>query len=274
MRAVRAACSAAMVCGAIHIGGSVIVPGAAVAAQAPIADVLLSDVGSGFTLTSEKPGNLDSLTRMYTSEHASLALNGFTITDPPGVRTMFQVFSAKTPGFEVVPEPSLDLAVWLVRSGVKLGDGEASLIFAARDHIFGFTLTTDGASSLDPVPFVRELADRQIAAAGRLSAATPATAGQPTKADDEIVAMLPTEAPAGYALTTSATVTGNDELQHTADVDREVVDFLNKHSSTTVRIWTDDSGDLVGAVSVTKFPYDTFAAASFDRSKHPSTADA
>ena len=261
-----------MVCGAILIG-SVIVPAMAVADQAPIGDVLLSDVGSGFTLATDKPGSFDSLIRTFTSEHATLVLNGFTITDPPGVRTMFQVFSGKTAGFEVVPEPSLDLAVWLVPNGVKLGDGEASLIFAARDHIFGFALTTDGASSLDPVPFVRALADRQIAVVGRLPAATPATGGQLTKADNEVVAMLPTEAPAGYGLTTSATITGTDELQNTADVRRDVVDFLNQHSATAVRVWTDDSGGLTGAVSVTKYPYDIFAAASLDESKHRSNAD-
>ncbi|MEY2443684.1 MAG: hypothetical protein QOE00_264 [Ilumatobacteraceae bacterium] len=269
MRAVR---SAAIVCGAV-LFGSIIVPAAAVRAVAPIGDVLLSDVGSGFTVTGEKPGALDSLSRSFTSDHASLDLTGYTITDPPGVRTAFQVFSAKSPDFEVVPEPSLDLAVWFVPTGVKLGEGLTSLIFAAHGHIFMFSLTTDGASNLDTVPFVLALANRQIAAAGGPPPAATAVGGPRTKADDAVVAMLPAEAPAGYGLTTSVTVTGTDELQRTDEVQRAVVDFLNQHSATAVRVWSDDSGALLAAVSVTKYPYDIFAAASLGASTHTTSAD-
>ncbi|HEX2786260.1 MAG TPA: hypothetical protein VHN36_21980, partial [Ilumatobacteraceae bacterium] len=268
----RAGRLAATLCGAV-LFGSVIAPGLAVLAVPPAGDVLLSDVGSGFTVVGEKPGSLDSLTRSFANEHARLDLQGFAITDPPGVRSLFQVFFADNPDFTVSAEPSLELASWFVPTGMTLGDGFASLIFAARDHIFIFTLTTDGASNLDPVSFVLDLAGRQIAAAGGPPAPATVRGSEQTEADKAVVAMLPTDAPAGYGLTTSATVTGIDELRGTTDVQKEVVDFLHQHASSAARIWSDDTGQLRGAVSVTRYPYDIFAAASLNAAAHPKNAD-
>ena len=233
----------------------------------------MSDVGPDFSLVSEKPGTLDSLTRTFTSAHDHLDLNGFSITDPPGVRSVFQVFSASNANFSVVPEPSLALAAWFVPTGFELGDGFASLIFAARDHLFIFTLTTDGAGDIDPVSFVRGLADRQIAAAGGEPPPAETPDGPSTAADNEVVAMLPVEPPAEYGLTSSATVAGADELKGTEGVQSEVVDFLNEHAPTAARVWSDDNGELLGAVSLTKYPYDIFAAASVGEAARTATAD-
>lgn len=269
----RGARSAAKLCGAV-LFGSVILPSPAILAVAPaVGDLLLSDVGSGFTLVDEKPGPLESLTRTFESDGARLVLDGFVVTDPPGVRQMFQLFSADNADFEVVDEPSLDLAAWFVPAGFELGVGFASLIFAARDHLFIFTLTTDGASNVDPLSFVRELADLQIAAAGGPPSPDETAGGELTVADQEVVAILPAEAPAGYGLTTSATVAGSDDLKGTDGVQSEVIDFLNEHSTTAVRVWSDDAGELLGAVSVTRYPYDIFAAASLGEVAHPTTAD-
>ena len=163
VRAVRAARAAAIVGGVILLS-SVNVSSARVLAAPAVADVLLSDVGPGFTLVSETPGALDSLARTFESEHARLDLNAFPVTDPPGVRQLFQVFSSSNSSFTVVPEPSLALAVWLVPAGSELGDGFASLVFASRDYIFAFAVAIDPASDIDPVSFVRALADRQLAA--------------------------------------------------------------------------------------------------------------
>jgi hypothetical protein len=269
---VRAVRSAAILCGAV-LFGSVIVSATTALAVPPIGDVLLSDVGSGFTLVDEKPGSLDSLTRVFQGDHARLDADGFAVTDPPGVRQMFQVFSADNADFEVIEEPSLELAAWFVPAGFELGEGFASLIFAARDHIFIFTVTTDSASNVDPVSFVRGLADRQIAAAGGPPTPDETAGREPTAADKAVVAMLPGAPPAEYGLTSSATVTGSDELQGTGDVQREVADFLNDHSTTAVRVWSDDTGQLLAAVSVTRYPYDIFAAASLHEATHPANAD-
>jgi hypothetical protein len=268
---VSAARLAAIVGGAVLLG-TVVLPSATVLAIPPASEVLLTDVGSEFTLAGEKPGSLDSLTRSFTSEHENLDLEGFAVTDPPGVRSMFQVFSGDNADFKVVPEPSLDLAAWLVPAGMELGSGFASLVFAARDHLFIFTVTTDTASTIDPVSFVRDLADRQIAAAGGPPAAVT-RGGEQTAADKEVVAMLPAQPPDGYGLTTSATVSGIDELKGTDDVQSDVVDFLNQHSASATRVWSDDSGQLLGAVSVTRYPYDIFAAASLGEAAHSTKAD-
>ncbi len=267
-----AARSAAIVFGAVLVG-SVIVAHPTVGAVPAVGEVLLSDVGSDFTLVGEKPGPLESLTRTFESDHARVDLDGFAVTDPPGVRQMFQVFSGDNPDFAVVDEPSLDIAAWFVPAGFEHGDGFASLIFAARDHIFIFTLTTDSASDLDPVLFVRGLADRQIAAAGGPPPPDETTGGELTAAESEVVAMLPAEPPAVYGLTSSATITGNDELRGVDDIQNEVADFLSENAFTATRVWSDDTGQLLGAVSVTKYPYDIFAAASLGESTHPSRAD-
>ena len=58
------------------------------------------------------------------------------------------------------------------------------------------------------------------------------------------------------------TAAGDDELSAEDDVDVGVVDFLNANSVTATRVWSTDDGQLLGAVSITRFPYDIFAAAS------------
>ena len=40
--------------------------------------------------------------------------------------------------------------------------------------------------------------------------------------------------------------------------------FLNDHSRTTVRVWADVDRELTAAVSITKYPYEVFAAAALD----------
>jgi hypothetical protein len=242
-------------------------------ATSPVGDVLLSDAGAGFTLVSEKPGNADSLARTFKSDHANLDLNAIPVSDPPGVRSLFQVLSSANTIFTVVPEPSMALAAWFVPTGSTLGAGFASLIFASRDYIFVFTLTIDTTSDIDPVSFVRGLADRQLAADGGLAPVETSTGGQPTADDNEVVKLLPAEPPAVYGMTSSATVAGDDELRGTEGVQSDVVDFLNRHAPTAARVWSDETGDLLAAVSVTKYPYDIFAAASLGEAAHPSGSD-
>lgn len=268
----RAARLAATVCGVVLLW-SVNVSSASVLAAPAAADVLLSDVGPGFTLVSEKPGTLESLMRTFESEHAHLDLNAFSVTDPPGVRQLFQVFSTNNANFTVIPEPSLALAAWFVPAGLELGDGFASLIFAARDYIFVFTLGIDTASDIDPVSFVRGLADRQLATDGGLPPVDESVGRKRTASDDAVVALLPAQPPAVYGLTSSTTVAGPDELKAIDHVDSAVVDFLNENAPTAARVWSNDTGDLLGAVSITKYPYDIFAAAALGEAAHPSASD-
>jgi len=250
-----------------------VVAPASLDAATPINKVLLSDPGAGFTLVDETPGNAGSLTRTYQADHANLILNGFPITDPPGVGTMFQVFSGASSDFSVVDEPSFALAKWFVPAGTTLGNGFASLVFASEHDIFVFTMTVDAASGIEPLSFVRDLARRQIEAAGGPPTDATKKASQPAEGDSELIALLPTDVPPEFGLNTSATVSGNDELTAAEGVQAGIADFLNKHSRTVARVWTDDTGDLQAAVSVTKYPYDIFAAASVDHAKHSDSAE-
>ncbi|HSB85060.1 MAG TPA: hypothetical protein VLD86_02065, partial [Ilumatobacteraceae bacterium] len=99
------------------------------------------------------------------------------------------------------------------------------------------------------------------------------TGGQRSADDEAVVALLPANPPSVYAMTSSATAVGNDELKGTDGVQIEVADFLNNHARTAMRVWANDVGDLLAAVSVTKFPYDIFAAAALGEAAHPPTYD-
>ncbi len=96
--------------------------------------------------SSETPNTTgpESLTRQFDHEHAIVELTVIPVTTPPGVRDVFGLFSAADGGFDSVPEPALDLAGWLVSPGSQVGDnGDATLVFASRDHVFVFAMFTD-----------------------------------------------------------------------------------------------------------------------------------
>ncbi|HEX4982768.1 MAG TPA: hypothetical protein VFV63_13775, partial [Ilumatobacteraceae bacterium] len=234
--------------GTMVVGGMGFVALPSAAAAPPDAGaVLLSDVGSGFTLANEVANTTgpDSLTRRFEHENALLDLTVIPVTTPPGVRDLFGIFtSAAGDGFESVPEPSLDLAGWLVAPGSQVGDkGDASLVFASRDHLFVFALFTDESAGIDAPGFVRQLAQRQVEVAG--GPPTPIDPSRDRGGDDELVALLPANPPAEYGLTSSATVTGTDELPVEDELKREVVDFLNNNSATATRVWSDPEGELL-----------------------------
>ena len=232
------------------------------AQEAPIEDVMLAEVGPDWTLVEEGFGRGGQFTRSFRSDHANLALTGFAVTTPPGVRTMFQMLSTAT-GFDSVPEGSLELAAWLVPDGSQLdSDTFGWLAFASRDHFFSATVQTDGTGAVEPLAFLRDLAQRQIeAAGGSPPSEDPATAAV-TEAESELIAMLPEAPPDGYGLNFSSTAAGNDEQTTEDAVDSSAADFLDKNSATATRVWVSDTGDLAGAVSITRYPYDIFAAAS------------
>ena len=212
----------------------------------------------------------ESLTRQFDHDNTIVQLTVIPVTTPPGVRDVFSLFSSAGGGFDSVPEPALDLAGWLVSPGSQVGDnGNTTLVFASRDHVFIFAMFTDEAAGIDAPAFVLDLAGRQVEAAG--GPPPPLNTSRDTSHDDEVTALLPAEPPAEYNLTSSATVTGSDELPVDDEVQSEVVDFLNEHSVTATRVWSDDTGDLLAAVSVTRYPYGIFAASSSASSSTPTT---
>ncbi|MGH9135066.1 MAG: hypothetical protein ACRDZZ_14100, partial [Ilumatobacteraceae bacterium] len=154
--------------------------------------------------------------------------------------------------------------VWFVPAGSRVGDDDfAALAFASRDHVFNFTLFGDGTGTLDAPALVLQLAQRQVDAAGGPPAPIdPDHAAVRDRAENEIVPLLPPQAPPGYDLTSPATLVGTEDLQGVDGVQAEVADFLNQRSVTATRVWGDGAGELFAAVSITRFPYDIFAAAS------------
>lgn len=247
---------------AIGVTWEVVGTSASASASPDAGDVLLTDVGPGFTLASETTNTFgaESLSRRFEHESALLDLTVIPVTTPPGVRAVFRIFSAQGDSFESVPEPAFDLAGWLVAPGSQVGDnGDASLVFASRDHLFLFALFTDESAGIDAPAFLRGLAQRQIDVAG--GPPPPVDTSRDASGDEELAALLPAEPPAEYGLTASATATGADELPIDDEVQSDVVDFLNQNSATATRVWSDSTGELLAAVSVTRYPYGIFAAA-------------
>jgi len=177
------------------------------------------------------------------------------------VETLFNGMT-NFPGFDSTPEPALGMAAWMVPQGSELDNGVfAILSFATPDHIFTFRLENRGTGAIDARTVLRELAQRQLDAAG--GAAQPTEkAPERSQAESEMIALLPATAPQGYGLTASVTAAGGDELTAEDNVDAGVVDFLNNNSITATRVWGTDDSSLFGAVSITRYPYDIFAAAS------------
>ena len=237
---------------------------AAGALASPTADLLV-DPGPGWTLIDEQAGALDSINRTYVradDNNDSIVLTAFPVTTPPGVEPLFNALS-NFEDFDTTPEPSLGLAAWLVPAGAELdNDSFAMLVFATNDHLFTFRFTTQDGRDVDPRTLLHDLAVRQIAAAGGPFTPRGVESPERSKAESEVIALLPASAPDGYGLSSAITAAGDDELSPEDDVDAGVVDFLNDNSVTATRVWGSDDGTLIGAVSITRYPYDIFAAAS------------
>jgi hypothetical protein len=225
-----------------------IVP-AAHAVATPAGDAMI-DPGPEWTLVDEQPGAQGSLTRTYQNDRGFLLLNAIPVTTPPGVRAAFELLTNMN-GFSAVPEDSLDLAAWVVQDGSELRNAtSAQLMFGARDYLFTFSAGTDG--SVDPLDLLRDLARRQVTAAGEAPASETETPER-TETESELIAMLPAAPPDGYDLLVNSTTAGPDELAPADDVDLQVVDFLNDNATSATRVWAGTV--LAGAVSITHYPY-------------------
>lgn len=228
----------------------------------PAADVLLDDVGPSWELAAEQPGNLGALTRTFQRPDAELTLTGFGVTDPPGIRPMFDALAQNTAGFTTVPEPSFDLAAWLLPAGADApGDFGISALVVGSDHyLFSFTLAVARGSEIDGPGFVTDLARRQLDAAG--GGPAPAGPTTPREVDDtELLPFLPSEPPAGIGLSpASLTLSGVNELDSQGVTSPETADFLSRRAKNVARVWGGDG--LVAAVGITEYPYEIFAAAA------------
>lgn len=248
----------------VTVLGTLIGAAPALASTAATADVLV-DPGSGWTLIDEQPGMLDSFNRTYLradDDNESIVLTAIPVTTPPGVEPLFQIMSTFT-GFDTTAEPSLGLAAWVVPAGADLDNSTfAILVLATNDHLFSFQFITRSARGVDPRALLLDLAQRQVDAVGGPFTPREGASSAHTGAVSEVIALLPANAPDGYGLSSSATVSGDDELSPADDVDSGVVDFLNDNSVTATRVWASDDGQLLGAVSITRYPYGIFAAAS------------
>ena len=108
----------------------------------------------------------------------------------------------------------------------------------------------------DAAGFLRAAAARQVEAGGGPPGPPP---DRNRSGDDELIALLPDEAPGG--LEQIGTAVGGEEVEGLAGQQAEIAEFLNRESATAVRAWS-DGGDVLVGVGVTSYPYEIFAAAT------------
>ena len=169
----------------IGAAAAVAVPAAA-ASPTPASDVMI-EPGAGWTIVAEEPGALGMLERTYQGGNVQLVMIGLPVTTPPGVQALFEGMS-NFPGFDSTPEPELGMAAWMVPEGAALDNGTfAILSFATKDHIFTFTLENQGSEAVDVRSLLRDLARRQIDAAGGPAQSRQVTR-QHREAESEVIA--------------------------------------------------------------------------------------
>ncbi|HSJ92138.1 MAG TPA: hypothetical protein VK917_08705, partial [Ilumatobacter sp.] len=221
-------------------------------------DVVLTDVGAGWTLVDEGSGAQGGFTRAWRGALGELSIHGFPVSDPPGVATLFEGLRTIDAGLEVVPAPAVTLGVWLVPPGGAVGEfGFNALMFASRAHIFTLTLTLTAGAEVDGPALALELAHRQIDAAG--GPPTVDAVPEPRDAEDAtLFPLLPDRPPSGYGLARSPmSLAGRDELALDESLVPEVVEFVNDRTRSVVRAWAGDV--LTLGIGITEFPYELFA---------------
>jgi hypothetical protein len=224
-------------------------------------DVMLSDVGSTWTLTDEREGTLGAYTRTWRGPLGELTIHGFPVSTPPGVASLFEALAATDAGVTVIPEPGLALGAWLVPAGESPGDfGFTGLTFASRSHLFTVTLALARDAPVDGPAFTLELAHRQIDAAG--GPPEPDVPPDPRDVDDaELFPLLPDRPPPGYGLPPSPmSLAGRDELPLGDGAVPEVVDFINDRTKNVARVWGREG--LIVGIGISEYPYEIFAAAA------------
>lgn len=225
-----------------------------------VRDVMLADVGPAWTLADEQEGRSDAFTRTWRGPPGELSIHGFAVSTPPGVAALFEGLTATEAGVDVIPEPGLALAAWLVPAGGAPGDsGFTGLVFASHSHIFTITLALAAGAAVDGPGLALDLAHRQIDRAG---GPPEPTAPELRDVDDaELLPLLPDRPPPGYGLSPSPmSLAGADELALTVGAVPEVIEFVNDRTKTVARAWGGEG--IVLAIGIREYPYDIFAAAA------------
>jgi hypothetical protein len=223
-------------------------------------DLILTEIGEGWDPVDAQGGPLADHTRTFRSVDGELSIIAISVTTPPGVEVLFRSLTGAEVGLEALPEPSLELAAWLVSPGGGApGDDRSSvMVVASREHLFTVILNVAEGATLDGPALVLDIARRQIQAAGGPPSQAPAL--PPREVDDDaLLAWLPEEPPPGYGLDPqplSASGPGGDEIDLVDAGD--VSDFLSRRSKVVARVWVSDNLGL--GVGITQYPYDIFAA--------------
>lgn len=237
------------------------------AATPAAGDVLVDSIGDGFSTVGDTSGTLGSVTRRFAGPSTTVEVMALPVDASLGVDRLFRLITTADVGLETRPADGLGRAVWLLRPGTEVGDDPtAFLALATTEWIFTVLVATEDPEAIDAAGVAAAIGAAQLERVGGPLApadVVPSAAG----GSDDLLALLPGDL---GPLRVSGTAEATEPLGATVAVDPEVFEFLDAESEGVVRVWT--GGGVRVAASVTRYPYELFAAAALGQV--PSTAAA
>lgn len=258
-----------LVAAVVFVATAAALPGMVAARQSTAAELLLDEVGSGLERGADT-GSDRALTRRFQSSEATLDLQVIPIESGFDVAALYRSLlgPAGASGLAPFPEPSLALGSWMVEEGQRPEDVSGGmLVFASSKAIFIAILDVDPASSMETVPFLTDVARRQVERAG----GSPPDEGESDLEVDEALAALLPERAGGLALV--GTFAPGPDAPSEVDTVTEVERYLSDSTGTAVRIWSSEDGTVVAAASISDYPLALFAAASLGTYGRTSTTE-
>ena len=237
-------------------------PGAATAHAAPAdqtavaTDIILDDIGPGWTRTSPDPTppNSESAVRLFSSDDVQLQL----LAEPRLVCSMEitgrsdELSLVTSLGFTESPSDGSGVARY---TGDLGGTAAAAAAFSTKR--FAFLVIAFGVrAGVDLEPAVDAVVDQQAARDGGVVIEASTT----TSRLDEIIVDNPSVPGLGQQLDYSTDLSLCDQSGAPGLVQTsEVVTFLSKHSSERLRVWLDPASGSSAIVDLTDYPYELFA---------------
>lgn len=250
----RATASCAFALYALSGGATALAAPADQAASA--ADIILDDLGPGWTRISPdpKPPNSESAVRLFDSDDVQLQL----LAEPRLVCSMEitgrsdELSLVTSLGFEEAPSATAGVE----RFTGDLGGADAvAAAFSTRRFAF-LVIAFAGSPGVDLEPAVDTVVDRQAAR----DDGVVIESGRDASRLDDIIIDSPSVPGLGQQLDYSTDLSLCDQTGPPGVIQAsEVVAFVSKHSTERLRVWLDPGSGSSAIVDLTEYPYELFA---------------
>jgi len=214
---------------------------------------IIDDPGPGWTeVVDEGAGDGPVTTRAF--QHASGRLDLTALPPPPASMDVASFIRRSVLVPSGVQEITVPIADAVAFGGSGADQQLHLLAFPDRAGLFVFQLTSAVDAPWDPIDLLVGLARRQIEQDG---AATPSTA---SPVPESLLPYLAADPPPGHpGLVPVDLIGGPETVGEEIGGRADVVEYLNEHTVSAVRLWRDPTSDVAYGVSVTEFPFPQFA---------------